>query len=147
MLQGDVKNLPLPALLQGLVSNHNSGILTLESEQRIRRIGVSGGGIEILHDSDGNSEVLESIVTALDILQPGEISNILSNLGSAALGDAPLALASGITPENANLYAPLVDIFLVATGINFDGDFHNIDPARLNALLEVTRNARKGAHP
>ena len=65
----------------------------------------------------------------------------------AALGDAPLALASGITPENAHLYAPLVDIFLVATGINFDGDFHNIDPARLNALLEVTRNARKGAHP
>ena len=65
----------------------------------------------------------------------------------AALGDAPLALASGITPENAHLYAPLVDIFLVATGINFDGDFHNLDPARLNALLEVTRNARKGAHP
>ncbi len=92
MLQGDVKNLPLPALLQGLVSNHNSGILTLESEQRSRRIGVSGGGIEILHDSDGNSEVLESIVTALDILQPGEISNILSNLGSAALGDALLRL-------------------------------------------------------
>ena len=58
----------------------------------------------------------------------------------AALGDAPLALASGITPENAARYAPLVDWFLVATGINIPGDFHNTDPARLDALLAVTNS-------
>lgn len=58
----------------------------------------------------------------------------------AALGDAPLALASGITPENAHRYTDLVDCFLVATGINYDGDFYNIDPARLDALLAVTRS-------
>lgn len=57
-----------------------------------------------------------------------------------ALGDAPMALASGITPENAHRYAGLVDCFLVATGINYDGDFYNIDPARLDALLAVTRS-------
>ncbi|WP_328805927.1 adenine phosphoribosyltransferase [Salipiger abyssi] len=62
-----------------------------------------------------------------------------------AIGDAPLALASGITPENAPVYAPLVDLMLVATGINFDGDFHNIDPARLDALLAVTRTAGETA--
>ncbi|MBB93945.1 MAG: adenine phosphoribosyltransferase [Rhodobacteraceae bacterium] len=56
----------------------------------------------------------------------------------AALGEAALGLASGITPENAGRYAADVDIFLVATGINFDGDFYNIDPARLDALLAVT---------
>ena len=28
---------------------------------------------------------------------------------------------------------------MVATGINYDGDFYNIDPNRLNALLAVTR--------
>lgn len=57
----------------------------------------------------------------------------------SAIGDKPLALASGITPENAARYAPLVDLFLVATGINYEDDFYNIDPARLDALLAVTQ--------
>lgn len=63
----------------------------------------------------------------------------------AGLGDAPLALASGITPENATRYGRDVDCFLVATGINRDGDFYNIDPARLKTLLKITRNM--GAEP
>jgi len=63
----------------------------------------------------------------------------------AGLGDAPLALASGITPENADRYGRDVDCFLVATGVNRDEDFYNIDPARLDALLAVTRNM--GATP
>ena len=56
----------------------------------------------------------------------------------AGVGDAPLAIASGITPENARSYAD-VDAFLVATGINRAGDFYNIDPARLGALMKITR--------
>lgn len=55
------------------------------------------------------------------------------------LGDAPLAIASGVTPDNATHYAADVDCFLVATGINRKGDFYNIDPARLRALLDLTR--------
>ena len=55
----------------------------------------------------------------------------------ASIGEAPLALASGITPENAGLFAADVDCFLVATGINHPGDFYNIDPARLAALLQA----------
>lgn len=55
----------------------------------------------------------------------------------AALGDHPLALASGVTPENAETYAQDVDWFLVATGVSPPGDFHNLDPARLAALLEA----------
>ncbi len=55
----------------------------------------------------------------------------------AAIGDRPLALASGITPENAGQFACDVDCFLVATGINHPGDFYNIDPARLAALLQA----------
>lgn len=57
-----------------------------------------------------------------------------------AIGAAPMALASGVTPENAERYCAEVDCFLVATGINFDGDFYNIDPVRLSALLDVTRS-------
>lgn len=63
----------------------------------------------------------------------------------AGLGDAPLALASGVTPENAARYGRDVDCFLVATGINREGDFYNIDPARLNALMRITREM--GAKP
>ena len=60
-------------------------------------------------------------------------------------GDAPLALASGVTPENAAGYASDVDAMLVATGINRAGDFYEIDPARLRQLLAVTRAAGAGA--
>ena len=56
----------------------------------------------------------------------------------AALADRPIALASGITPDNAGDYA-MVDCFMVATGINFEGDFYNIDPARLARLVDVCR--------
>lgn len=55
----------------------------------------------------------------------------------ASIGDAPLALASGITPENAGIFAVDVDCFLVATGINHPGDFYTIDPSRLAALLQA----------
>ncbi|MBR9842156.1 MAG: adenine phosphoribosyltransferase [Rhodobacteraceae bacterium] len=57
----------------------------------------------------------------------------------AGIGDRPLAVASGITPDNAAAYCADVDCFLVATGINHPGDFYNIDPARLDALLTLTR--------
>lgn len=55
------------------------------------------------------------------------------------LGNAPLAIASGVTLDNAASYAADVDCFLVATGINHPGDFYTIDPARLGALLDLTR--------
>lgn len=55
------------------------------------------------------------------------------------IGDAALALASGITPENAGAYVKDVDCFMVATGINKPGDFYNIAPERLRALLSLTR--------
>ena len=54
-------------------------------------------------------------------------------------GDTALGLASGITPENAAQYADAVDLFMVATGINFEGDFYNIDPDRLKRLMDLTR--------
>ena len=55
-----------------------------------------------------------------------------------ALPDRPIALASGITPDNAGDY-DMVDCFMVATGINLEGDFYRIDPARLARLVDVCR--------
>jgi predicted TIM-barrel enzyme len=54
-------------------------------------------------------------------------------------GDTALGLASGITPENAVQYIDDVDLFMVATGINFEGDFYNIDPERLSTLMTLTK--------
>lgn len=51
-----------------------------------------------------------------------------------ALGNTPLAIASGITPENVGDYLPHADCFLVATGIS--RDFTELDPLRVRALVE-----------
>lgn len=55
------------------------------------------------------------------------------------LGDEAMTLASGITPENAASYMDEVDGFMVATGINLDGDFYNISTSKLARLIRLTR--------
>ncbi|QEL20929.1 BtpA/SgcQ family protein [Limnoglobus roseus] len=50
-----------------------------------------------------------------------------------ALGGTPLAIASGITPENVGTYLPHADCFLVATGIS--RSFTELDPARVLGLV------------
>ena len=59
----------------------------------------------------------------------------------SALPNKPIALASGITPENAADYA-MVDCFMVATGINIADDFYNIDPAKLGLLISECHKMR-----
>jgi predicted TIM-barrel enzyme len=49
-----------------------------------------------------------------------------------AIGSHPLAIASGITPENVLEYVPYADCFLVATGVS---DSHTeLNPVRVRAL-------------
>lgn len=55
------------------------------------------------------------------------------------LGNHAMTLASGITPENAHHYMDQVDGFMVATGINPDGDFYNISASKLARLIRLTR--------
>jgi len=51
---------------------------------------------------------------------------------------ARLGIASGITPDNVELYLPYVDDYLVATGIS--KDFHNLDPALTQLLVKRVRS-------
>lgn len=60
-----------------------------------------------------------------------------------AIGDKTMAVASGITPENAASYSD-VDCFMVATGINETGNFYDIHPEKLERLMNVTRSLGKG---
>ena len=54
-----------------------------------------------------------------------------------AIGDFPLAIASGITPENVKDYLEVADCFLVATGIS--NSFSELSPVRVR---ELVRNIR-----
>jgi uncharacterized protein len=51
---------------------------------------------------------------------------------------APVAIASGITPENVGDYLDHADAFLVATGIS--RSFTELDPARVGALVDRVRD-------
>lgn len=55
----------------------------------------------------------------------------------SALGDKPLAIASGITPENVTEYLPYADCFLVATGIS--QSFTELDPTKVRELIDRVR--------
>jgi len=68
--------------------------------------------------------------------QAADIAKIVAM--KEALGDVPLAIASGITPENVADYLDIADCFLVATGIS--SSFTELDPGRLNALIQTTRS-------
>ena len=61
----------------------------------------------------------------------------------AAIDDTALALASGITPENAASYGD-VDCFMVATGINETNNFYDIHPEKLSRLMQATHALGKG---
>jgi len=57
-----------------------------------------------------------------------------------AIGVYPLAIASGITPENVHLYTQWADCFLVATGIS---DSHTeLNPGRVRDLAKLMRFSR-----
>ncbi|MEM7334255.1 MAG: BtpA/SgcQ family protein [Chloroflexota bacterium] len=57
-----------------------------------------------------------------------------------AITPHPLAIASGITPENIHQYLPHADAFLVATGIS--RSFYELDQHRISLLCQAIRNYR-----
>lgn len=54
-----------------------------------------------------------------------------------AIGDTPLAIASGVNPQNIETYLDYADCFLVATGISTD--FWNLDEKLTENLLKKIR--------
>ena len=58
-------------------------------------------------------------------------------------GDPEYCAPSSDGSENAEEYIDIVDLFMVATGINFDNDFYNIDPSKLKNLMNTIQNQGK----
>ena len=63
----------------------------------------------------------------------------------SCIGDSVLAIASGITVDNAKMYS-IADCFMVATGINYENDFYEIDHKKLSNLLLVCRQIGIGEY-
>lgn len=55
----------------------------------------------------------------------------------SADGNKPLAIASGMTPENVAAYAPYLSHILVATGVS--KDMHRVDTAKLRAFIQAAK--------
>lgn len=54
-----------------------------------------------------------------------------------SIGAFPVALASGVTPENVGEYLPYVDCFMVATGISTS--FTELNPGKTRALAQLLK--------
>ncbi|MDO8551217.1 MAG: BtpA/SgcQ family protein [bacterium] len=59
-------------------------------------------------------------------------------LMKASIGQFPLGIASGISPENVRDYLEVADCFLVATSLLVPGK-EQFDPYRVRALIEAVR--------
>lgn len=62
---------------------------------------------------------------------PSQIARLRKGIGP----DAPLAIASGITPDNFAMFAPHLSHVLVATGVS--SSFHEFDEELLASLVSV----------
>jgi len=75
--------------------------------------------------------------------RPADLAKI--RMMKESMGDFPLAIASGITPENVHAYLDVADCFLVATGIS--KTFEELEPPRVRLLVEKVRYGRKPEGP
>lgn len=66
---------------------------------------------------------------------PAAVAALREAIGFAG----PLAIASGITPDNAGAFSPYVSHMLVATGVSTN--FHALDPVKLAALRAAIGSA------
>ncbi len=107
--------------------------------------GVHFGGVAFKGQPQGGDPAKEARLAApyMDVVttsgdatkRPPSIAKIVSMRG--AIRAAPLAIASGMTPENVAAYLNYADCVLVASGISFS--FTEFDPTRLRALADIVR--------
>lgn len=108
--------------------------------------GIWFGGAAFKYRAHVDDKDIPALVGQLDleainvVTTTGEATGIVASLDKAmafhaALDGHPLALASGIRPENVATYLPYVDAFLVATGIELD--FGKLDPVKTRQLART----------
>ncbi len=113
---------------------------------RARWLGLYFGGVAFkyqreVEDLEKAVEIAKNYVDVITTSGPG--TGLAADVGKIkrmrkAAGNFPLAVASGITPENVADYLPYVDAFLVATGIS--KDFYNLEPVKVEALVRLVKD-------
>jgi len=70
---------------------------------------------------------------------PGEVAAVRN-----AVGDAPVLVGSGVTPENASAFVAGSDGLIIGSSIKPDGDWRrDVDPARAAAMVAAVQAARR----
>lgn len=118
-----------------------------EAQQQSNWQGLYFGGVAFKYQREvaDLGRAAQTAVAYMDVVTTsgpgtGHAANIAKiRTMKQAIGDHPLAIASGITPENIGDYLPHADCFLVATGISHR--FDQFDPARVQALVQRIRTA------
>ncbi|MEU5852900.1 BtpA/SgcQ family protein [Saccharopolyspora shandongensis] len=140
-------DIPVDAIWADNVPALSAGNAELTPVDRRGWDGLHFGGIAFKYQPEVALEDLpalgEAAVSHVDVVttsgpgtgQAADVSRL--HAIRAGIGSTPLAVASGITPENVESYLDVVDHALVATGISRPGG--GIDEARLSALVVRAR--------
>jgi predicted TIM-barrel enzyme len=120
------------------------------SRQRSQWQGLYFGGVAFKYQREVEdvAQAAETAVSYVDIITTsGTATGQAAHLSKiqqirAAIGDHPLAIASGLTPENITAYLPYANCFLVATGISYS--FEMFDAVRVRAFVNKVRAGVKG---
>jgi uncharacterized protein len=117
----------------------------LAARTRIRWEGLLFGGVAFKYQahvplvhlpraSQRAMKYVDVVTTSGDATShPPELEKI--RIMKEAIGDFPLAIASGMTPENVHQYLPYVDAFLVASSIG--KTFTELDPNRVRQMRKA----------
>lgn len=110
-------------------------------------LGLYFGGVAFKHQRRVTDVEKAAVVASeyVDVVTTsGDATGVAARVEKIAamksvLGSAPLAVASGITPENVGAYLPHVDYFLVATGIS--RSFYELAPDKTRQLADLIHGA------
>lgn len=146
--------LTLVAPVDGLWTDHahpgsSTASLTWSLKQREGWTGSYFGGVAFKYQPEVSDveAAATAATTCMDVVTTsGEATGVAARIEKIAamkraIGAFPLALASGITPENAEEYLPHVDYLMVATGIS--RGFYELDPIRARILADLVHQGSR----
>lgn len=125
------------------VSKQTSAERILDAKTKSGWDGLYFGGVAFKYqkpvdDAGRAAEIAQNYMDVVTTSGPAtghRASTTKIKLMKEAIGNRPLAIASGITVENVAAYLPFVDYFLVATGIS--QSFYQLDPIKVSSLAKT----------
>lgn len=116
-----------------------------ERKKRLDWLGIYFGGVAFKHQTPVSdlAGVSKEAAKYMDIVTTsGDATGLPPSIGKIktvreAIDDSPLAIASGMTPENVGGYKKLADCFLVSTGVS--KSFEELDKERVKRFIQALK--------